>query len=65
MYGYTGACRTDFTEAFMTPKQYPIRETDSQLRKLVLDKYVPAPGQPNTVPEESLPFLMDLRARFA
>ena len=38
MLGYTGACRTDFSESFMPPKVYPIRETDSLLRRLVLDK---------------------------
>jgi len=38
MIGYTGACRTDFTEVFMTQKEYPIRESDSRLRKMVLDK---------------------------
>jgi hypothetical protein len=65
MYGYTGACRTDFTEAFMPLKRYPVAETDPQLRKLVLDKYAPAPGQTNEVPEASMPFLTDLRARFA
>ena len=38
MIGYTGACRTDFTEEFMAPKVYPVRETDSALRKMVLQK---------------------------
>ena len=38
MLGYTGVCRTDFSEVLMTPKVYPIRDTDSCLRKLVLDK---------------------------
>lgn len=38
MIGYTGACRTDFSELIMTPKVYPIRPTDSTLRKLVLNK---------------------------
>ncbi|MGH7243092.1 MAG: hypothetical protein ACREJD_06725 [Phycisphaerales bacterium] len=38
MLGYTGACRTDFSELLMTPKVYPSRPTDSVLRKLVLDK---------------------------
>ncbi len=38
MYGYTGACRTDFSETIMKPKVYPIRATDSRLRKMVLDK---------------------------
>ena len=65
MYGYTGACRTDFSEVFMPLKRYPIAESDSRLRKLVLNKYAPAPGQPDEVPAESLPFLTDLRARFA
>ncbi len=38
MLGYTGACRTDFSETFMQPKVYPIRESDSRLRKMVLQK---------------------------
>jgi hypothetical protein len=38
MYGYTGACRTDFSEWIMTPKTYPIRRDDSLLRRMVLDK---------------------------
>jgi hypothetical protein len=38
MYAYTGACRTDFSETIMKPKVYPIRDTGSQLRKMVLDK---------------------------
>ncbi len=38
MLGYTGACRTDFTEVFMPCKTYFIRECDSKLRKMVLDK---------------------------
>jgi hypothetical protein len=38
MIGYTGACRTDFSEAILTPKVYPIRSTDSRLRKMVLSK---------------------------
>lgn len=38
MLGYTGACRTDFSELLMTEKVYPKRPTDSLLRKMVLDK---------------------------
>jgi hypothetical protein len=38
MIGYTGACRTDFSEGLMTPLVYPIRAADSRLRKMVLDK---------------------------
>jgi hypothetical protein len=38
MVGYTGACRTDFSEELMTPCVYPIRGTDSRLRKMVLNK---------------------------
>ncbi|MBX3389642.1 MAG: hypothetical protein KF691_09340 [Phycisphaeraceae bacterium] len=38
MLGYTGVCRTDFSELIMMPKVYPVRTTDSTLRKLVLDK---------------------------
>lgn len=38
MLGYTGACRTDFSESFMPPKVYPVREGDSLLRRMVLQK---------------------------
>jgi hypothetical protein len=38
MIGYNGACRTDFSEAIMPWKVYPIRASDSHLRKMVLDK---------------------------
>jgi hypothetical protein len=38
MYGYTGACRTDFSEAIMPHKQYPVTHSDSLLRRLALDK---------------------------
>jgi hypothetical protein len=40
MLAYTGACRTDLSEAIMEPKVYPIRHSDSRLRKLVLDKNI-------------------------
>ena len=40
MYGYTGAIRTDFSESFMTPKQYPVQDSDSMLRRLVLEKNI-------------------------
>ncbi|MFN5853604.1 MAG: hypothetical protein ACK44Q_17405, partial [Pirellulaceae bacterium] len=38
MVGYTGACRTDFSESFMSPQTYPVRDGDSLLRRLVLQK---------------------------
>jgi len=38
MLGYTGAVRTDFSELIMPAKTYPIRESDSLLRKMVLNK---------------------------
>ena len=38
MLGYSGACRTDFSEAILPHKIYPIRTTDSRLRKMVLNK---------------------------
>lgn len=38
MLGYSGACRTDFSEVIMTPKVYPIEARDSRLRKMVVDK---------------------------
>ena len=38
MLGYGGTCRTDFSEALVPHKIYPIRDTDSRLRKMVLNK---------------------------
>jgi hypothetical protein len=38
MLGYTGACRTDFMEVITPHKVYPVRNTDSRLRKMVLNK---------------------------
>jgi hypothetical protein len=38
MLGYTGAVRTDFSEWIMPTKTYPMHESDSLLRRLVLDK---------------------------
>ena len=38
MIGYTGACRTDFSEVIRPHKVYPVRETDSRLRKMALNK---------------------------
>lgn len=61
MYGYTGTCRTDFSEVFMKPKDvYPIRDGDSLLRKMVLNRQTPAPGESDEVDDDQLPFLMDV-----
>ena len=38
MLGYSGACRTDFSEAILPHKVYPLRATASRLRKMVLNK---------------------------
>jgi hypothetical protein len=38
MLGYTGACRTDFSEYLMPRQVYPVRDNDSLLRRLVLQK---------------------------
>jgi len=38
MIGYTGACRTDFSEVIRPQKVYPVRDIDSRLRKMVLNK---------------------------
>jgi hypothetical protein len=38
MLGYTGAVRTDFSELIMPAKTYPICQSDSLLRRMVLDK---------------------------
>jgi hypothetical protein len=39
MLSYTGACRTDFSELISPQKVYPVRDTDSRLRKMVLNKH--------------------------
>lgn len=38
MLGYTGVCRTDFSESFMPPKTYPIAPDAPLLRRLLLIK---------------------------
>jgi hypothetical protein len=38
MIGYTGVCRTDFSEVIRPQNVYPVRDTDSRLRKMVLNK---------------------------
>jgi hypothetical protein len=38
MLGYTGACRTDFMEVIRLHTVYPVRDTHSRLRKMVLNK---------------------------
>jgi hypothetical protein len=38
MIGYTGACRTDFSEVIRPQNVYPVRDTDSRLRKMALNK---------------------------
>lgn len=53
MYGYTGACRTDFSEILLKPKTYPIRDHDSLLRKLVLNKNLVPIGDPPRAPRRS------------
>lgn len=36
MYTYTSVCRTDFSQTFMNPFPYPVKKSDSRLRKMVL-----------------------------
>jgi len=36
MYAYMSACRTDFGEVIIKRKEYPIRDSDSPLRKMVI-----------------------------
>lgn len=44
MFGYTGACRTDFSELAMCPQTWPYKEEDPLLRRLVADKYLQPPA---------------------
>ncbi|NNM29446.1 MAG: hypothetical protein HKO57_07990 [Akkermansiaceae bacterium] len=55
MLGYTGACRTDFSEVFMSNDAYAAPESSPLLRRMVADKYLPAPGRPDSVDLERLP----------
>ena len=41
MLGYTGACRTDFSEMLLPRWQYSVRPGDSALRRMVLQKDAP------------------------
>ena len=38
MYAYLSPCRTDFGEVLLDRKTYPIRDSDSRLRKMVLSR---------------------------
>jgi len=38
MYAYLSPCRTDFGELLMSTKTYPVRDSDSRLRKMVLKR---------------------------
>jgi hypothetical protein len=42
MLGYTGACRADFSDDVVPPRVYPVRPTDSRLRRMVLDRNMAA-----------------------
>ncbi len=39
MIGFNGVCRTDFSEVVMTPQVHPTTDSDSRLRKMVLNKH--------------------------
>jgi len=38
MYALVSPCRADFTEWYSAPRRYPVKESDSRLRRLVLEK---------------------------
>jgi hypothetical protein len=40
MYGLTTACRTDLSEFWYQPVDFPLREGDSRLKRMVIDKSV-------------------------
>ncbi len=61
MLGYTGACRTDFSELLMKPKTYPTRPEDSLLRRLVLNKNMLSPETRNSTEESWESWLQLLR----
>ena len=65
MLGYTGTCRTDFSEVFMPAREYPVRETDSLLRQLVLDKRLCKPAETWLIDSLQLPSLLSTLSRTA
>jgi hypothetical protein len=38
MYGFSTIARTDLSEFFVTSRRFPVKESDSRLRKMLLDK---------------------------
>jgi hypothetical protein len=38
MLGYTRLCRSDFTEFYVSGRSFPVREGDSRLRRLLVDR---------------------------
>jgi len=38
MYAYMSTCRTDFGEFLVSTKTYPVRDSDSRLRKMILNR---------------------------
>lgn len=63
MLGYSGVCRTDFSELMIKPKRYPVRSSDALLRQLILDRYRRAPGQSSELdPEKVRPLMQQLDA---
>ncbi len=66
MLGYTGACRTDFSEVVLPNNAYHADQTSPLLRQMVADKYMFAPGQSPHMPDHLLPEVlsqMDAAAR--
>jgi hypothetical protein len=61
MLGYTGACRTDFSEVLMTPKIYPLRPADSRLRQLVLNKNLLGPWRTHEAQPLCAPHFLSTR----
>lgn len=49
MLGYTGACRSDFSEIVLPKKTFATHDNDSSLRRMVIDKYLTPPGYQNIV----------------
>ena len=60
MLGYSGVCRTDFSEVIQKPNRYPLRSSDPLLRQLIMDRYRRAPGQPSELDPQTLPPLMSV-----
>ena len=62
MYGYSGVVRTDLSELFMEPNVFPIRESDSRLRKAGVEQEHAAVGLSGYNPASDIRTIKDSTA---